>query len=608
MDDRVKPRSDQLKIGRFIVKRWLGAGLQGKVFLAFDPDLERHVAIKWLNPSCGREAVNTQGAYPIEARVVARMAHPNIVPLYEAGTYRGFPFLVFAFVEGTTLRNQPMKAGGMPVKNALPLFRAIVDGMAHAHARGALHLDLSPGNIMIDRAGVPRIMDFGLAKFAGLDTATNDDDDELVGTPRYMSPEHFNGGALTARTDVFSLGLIFFEMLTGHSPVQARSLQELITTIADSELDLSEIDALGLDAALTDLLRGALRNDPQKRFADAVALKQALDEFEASTALGSHSTVEFMLNRMQRKTNFPALSNNLVEINRMTGENAQSSVDDLARVVLRDYAITNKLLKLANSSFYGRAGQGVKTVSEAIRMLGMNVVRTTCNGLSFFSAMQDGNAVLKDALISSFASALIGRHCAMRLGRRELAEEVFICGMFHRLGRSLAIYYFDEEFREIERLVGEQGLTDEAASAMVLGIGYADLGMAVAGRWKFPQAIQESMRATEHGRLAKPAGTQEFQRQVAAFANELCELAARTPADQGVGRMVEFALRFDGLMETTPSGLLELLQSVFEKLAEFAPVLGLELKGSRFTGNVSAFIAAMKEQFSSERDETAVPA
>ena len=606
MDDRVKPRSDQLKIGRFIVKRWLGAGLQGKVFLAFDPDLERHVAIKWLNPANGREAVDTKGAYPIEARVVARMAHPHIVPLYEAGTYRGFPFLVFAFVEGTTLRNQPMKTTGMPAKNALPLFRAVVDGMAHAHAQGALHLDLSPGNIMIDRAGVPRIMDFGLAKFAGLDTAT--DDDELVGTPRYMSPEHFNGGALTARTDVFSLGLIFFEMLTGHSPVQAQSLQELITTIADSELDLSALDALGLDAALTGLLRRALRNDPQKRFADAVALKQALEELEASTALGSHSTVEFLLNRMQRKANFPALSNNLVEINRMTGDDARSSVDDLARVVLRDFAITNKLLKLANSSFYGRAGQGVKTVSEAIRMLGMNVVRATCNGLAFFSAMQDGNAVLKDELISSFASALIGRHCAMRLGRRELAEEVFICGMFHRLGRSLAIYYFDEEFREIERLIGEQGLTDEAASAMVLGIGYADLGMAVAGRWKFPQAIQESMRPLEQRQLMKPANTQEFQRQVAAFANELCELAARTPADQGVGRMVEFAVRFDGLMETTPSGLLELLQSVFEKLAEFAPVLGLELKGSRFTGNVSAFITAMKEQFSSERDETAVPA
>jgi hypothetical protein len=113
------------------------------------------------------------------------------------------------------------------------------------------------------------------------------------------------------------------------------------------------------------------------------------------------------------------------------------------------------------------------------------------------------------------------------------------------------------------------------------------------------------MRALEPGRLTPPADAQAFQRQVAAFANELCELAARTPADQGIGRMVELAVRFDGLMETTPSGLLELLQSVFEKLAEFAPVLGLELKGSRFTGNVSAFIAAMKEQFSSQQDETA---
>ena len=96
----LKPEKDALKLGRFIVKRWLGAGLQGKVFLAFDPDLERHVAIKWLNPGDGTKP-DPAAACPSEARIVARMSHPNIVPLYEAGSYRGFPFLVFAYVEGS---------------------------------------------------------------------------------------------------------------------------------------------------------------------------------------------------------------------------------------------------------------------------------------------------------------------------------------------------------------------------------------------------------------------------------------------------------------------------------------------------------------------------
>lgn len=600
----LKPEKDALKLGRFIVKRWLGAGLQGKVFLAFDPDLERHVAIKWLNPGDGAKP-DPAAACPSEARIVARMSHPNIVPLYEAGSYRGFPFLVFAYVEGSTLRERHMRSGAMPAGEALSIFCSVVDGVAHAHAQGVLHLDLSPGNIMIDASGVPRIMDFGLAKFAGRDAAGDDYDDELKGTPQYMSPEHFRDEPLTAGTDVFSLGLIFFEMLTGHSPVQAQSLQELIMTIVDKDLDLSALDTQGVDASLKALIRRSLRNDPGERFADATGLKQALEECRAPQEPGSHGTVEFLLNRMQRKSNFPALSNNLVEINRMTADDANVGVEDLARVILRDYAITNKLLKLANSSLYGRAGQGVKTVSGAISLLGMNVIRTTCNGLAFFSAMQDGNADLKDALLSSFASALIGRHCAQRMNRRDLAEEVFICGMFHRLGRTLALYYFDKEFREIERLIADQGHTAEDASAGVLGISYGNLGMAVAARWNFPAAIQEGIRALPPGRLRKPATDSAIQGQIAGFANELCELAACTAGEDGHAELTALAARHGALMETSPQGLLELLSSVFDKLAEFAPVLGVELRQSGFAKCVGSFLAAMEPARKTPDEEAA---
>ena len=207
------PRTDQLKIGRFIVSRWLGGGLQGKVFQALDPILDRQVAIKWLNPVGGNQTSRYRGTCPSEARIVAKLEHPNIVPLYEAGMYRGFPYLVFAYVDGTTLRAKWKQRGAMPVREALTLFRAILDGIACAHAQGILHLDLSPGNIMIDTAGVPRIMDFGLAKLAGVDAAGTDDN--LIGTPKYMSPEHFNGRPLTARSDVFALGLILYEMVAG---------------------------------------------------------------------------------------------------------------------------------------------------------------------------------------------------------------------------------------------------------------------------------------------------------------------------------------------------------------------------------------------------------
>lgn len=589
-----KPGIDQLRIGRFFVRRWLGGGLQGKVFQAFDPDLERLVAIKWLRPAAINEAAGTSSPYPSEARIVAKLEHPNIVPLYEAGMFRGFPYLVFAYVDGTTLAASRAQGGAMPSRQALALFKAIVDGVACAHAQGILHLDLSPGNILIDAAGTPHVMDFGLAKFAGR-KAIRVEGEHLVGTPRYMSPEHFQRRPLTARSDVFALGLILFELVVGRTAVQADSLAALIDKIANRQLDLDDLRATDLSEELQALIRRALHHDAAKRFADAGELKLALEEaLGADGRGGAHSTVEFLLNRMQRKANFPALSNNLLEINRLTDENSRASVNALANVVLRDYAITNKILKLANSSFYGRANEGVRTVSDAIRILGMNVVRMTCNGLAYFGAMKGGDANLKDALTSSFVSALIARHFAIRLGRRDLAEEAFICGMFHRLGKSLTIFYFAEEFGEIEALIENAGLQEEDAAARILGIGYGELGRAVAARWKFPDTIQSSIRSLAPGVLPEPQTPAETQLQIAAFANELCELAATAPAEQGLARLEAFAARFAGLVTIDPGDLIESLHSAFEKLAGFAPVLGLDIAGSRFVIRVEAFLLALR--------------
>jgi serine/threonine protein kinase len=583
------PRDQRLKVGRFIVRRWLGSGFQGKVFQAFDPILEREVAIKWLIAEEGAEAGDT--ADLSEARIVSKLEHPNIVPLYDTGEHRGLPYLVFAYIEGTTLQKSRVRGCAMPVEEALGLFKAVLEGVACAHAHGILHLDLTPGNIMIDAAGAPRIMDFGLAKLIGA-KESGIGDGSVTGSPRYMSPEHFNGSPLTSRSDVFALGLILYELVTGQFPVQSDDLRVLVDTVAHRELDLKGMYHLGLDARLQAVIWRALRHDPGGRFADAVEMKYAVEGLLEPHSKSNHSTVEFLLTRMQHKANFPALSKNLLEINRLTDEASQSSIDILANVVLRDYAVTNRILKLANSSFYGRTNHGVKTISDAIRLLGMSVIRMTCNGLSYFSAMKSADHHLKDALICSFASALIGRHLAIRLGRQDLAEEAFICGMFNRLGKSLVIFYFEEEFREIERLVEEGGLDDEMASARMLGIGYSDLGMAVVARWNFPDTIRQSMKYLGPGNLPKPANPVEIYQQIATFSNELCQLAAHAVADRRSSRLMEFSDRFAGLIATTPDELLELLQSAFDKLEEFGPVLGLELGGSQFVSKVGDFLSS----------------
>jgi HD-like signal output (HDOD) protein len=225
----------------------------------------------------------------------------------------------------------------------------------------------------------------------------------------------------------------------------------------------------------------------------------------------------------------------------------------------------------------------------------MNVIRLTCNGLAYFNAMKGEDRILKDALISSFLAALIGRHIAIRIGRQDLQEEAFICGMFHRLGKNLTIFYFPDEFQEIECMLEGSTLDEETASAQILGISYGDLGMSVAARWKFPDTIQRSIQHPGYGQLAGPADVAAIQQLIATFANELCELVARTPADTGATRLGEFSSRFAKLIDISPDELVKLLQSAFGKLTEFAPVLGLEFDGSQFVGRLSEFLGTMEK-------------
>ena len=598
----VAEKTGKTRIGRFIVQRLLGSGLQGAVYLAFDPDLERLVAVKILKPHNVSKHSPAMKLRPAEARIVARLAHPNVIPLYEMGLHQDIPYLVFAYVDGTTLGRRLKEHRILTVAEGLTLFRPILDGMAHAHGHGILHLDLSPANIMLDKSGVPRIMDFGLAKIMGRDT-DNSAHEDLIGTPCYMSPEHFNGDPFTPRTDVFALGLILYEILVGKAAFKVDSLHSVIRAIADGRLDFGELEKIGLDPDLQAILQRALSHDARSRYADAGEMKRALDawcEREAGD-LRPHGTVEFLLRRMQRKADFPALSNNLLEINRLTDESSLASADTLAKVVLRDYAITNKLLKLANSSFYGRAGQGVKTISGAIRLLGMKQVRMTCNGLMYFQHLQSGQSDLQDAQVSSFVSALIARHLAVQTGRKDLAEEAFICGLFHKLGKSLSIFYFGEEYREIEHLVASESLPEEVAAHRVLGIGYSDLGVAVAETWKFPEAIRHSMQYPGPGVLPKAVDVAQTQQQYAAFANELCQLTSHEPPGPALERLAGFTRRFESLVAVTPSVVVRLLGAALDKFGEFAPILGIDGSKSAFVRRTREFVQMAESTLASQR-------
>ncbi|MDR3370170.1 protein kinase domain-containing protein [Rhodoferax sp.] len=493
-------------IGRFERKRVLGQGAQAEVWLAFDPRLEREVAIKLMKPAAQQD-YNAVNQWLQEARSVSRLTHTNIVPVFEADVQGDQPYLVFEYVPGQTLAQQLAQEGAMPPAQAVAVMQDVLGALVAAHASGVVHRDLKPSNVLMDSGGRARVMDFGIAARISVQAAP-EQLAEVAGTPAYMAPEAVRGEAITPLMDVYSAGLMLAELLWGKQIRERGNLQLALEKIATQPQLFPPEMMARLDDALRSVLLRACAFEPGLRYPSAQAFlddllawsgkqKQNTDHDAATGAGKQNSTLEFLLRRMRNKSDFPALSESIGRIQSMA-TSEKESISSVTNEILKDVALTNKLLRLVNSAHYAR-GSSVGTVSRAVSLVGFNGIRNMALSLVLLEHMQDKtNAHL---LKEEFLRALMAGSIAAELGANQMeSEEAFIGALFQSLGRMLSQFYFPEEATSVRNLVSapRDPISEDAASTRVLGLSYEALGLGVSKAWGLPESIQRC--------IVKPSG------------------------------------------------------------------------------------------------------
>ncbi len=667
--------------GRFKIRKRLGEGGMGQVYLAEQTSMGRPVALKVLNPFVGADE-RIKERFRNEAALASRLNHPNTVIIYDFGvTEDGLMFIAMELLDGMSLRQILDENSKLSWQKTVEIVQQVCGSLQDAHEKSIIHRDLKPENIMIVSRNsgeeIVKVLDFGVAKILADNewqtrhnlTAPN----EIFGTPEYMSPEQARGDDMQHSTDVYSLGIMMFRMLTGELPfkgntpiaILAKHLVDappslldyaeplnipiLLCNLVDSCLsksprarpesmaDISQflenirdedasrqsvhdraVQRNGLEsktdpepvAVTGDVLSHAEpEEEPATRFVpltmsqdaaaksvDAIADASDTKHLTQPTPLTAHDgtdeadrrsakqkTLDKLMVRIRKCRDFPAISQNISELNSKVGLET-TSASQLSNVILKDTSLTTRLIKLANSPFYGNMRGRVTMVSRAVVLMGFDAVREAALGLLLFDQLNSKDpkhaAELRDNAIASLMGAIIAKEQAKKLDGVN-KEEAFICAMFHNLGKHAVTFYLPEELTKIKSLV-EKGMDEERAALTVLSVSFDELGQELAKVWEFPGTIRNAMKKLPAGQLDKAKSKEEKLRQLAVFSVELTKLSKISDPNKRKYAFMELARRFGGSFRLDHEKIGVLVSSSVEKLEEYAQSMSLRPSESRF--------------------------
>jgi serine/threonine-protein kinase len=275
-------------IGNYRIVEKLGAGGMGEVYRAIDTVLEREVALKSLHPFLTQDAGRLE-RFRSEAITLAKLNHPNIAILHSFFAHNDVHYMVMEYVQGENFESLIRRFGRVPLRNTLEMFTDALKGFEHAHAKNVIHRDIKPANLMLNSEGVVKITDFGIARVVGGERLTQAG--KLIGTLEYMSPEQVRGQEQDARSDVYSLGILLYEMVAGQVPFSSESDFEIMRSHLEvSPRSLRDLSA-DVPAEIEAIIAKALAKDPMQRFASAREFRAALEPLLAATPLAAPQIV-----------------------------------------------------------------------------------------------------------------------------------------------------------------------------------------------------------------------------------------------------------------------------------------------------------------------------
>ncbi|MFZ5527483.1 MAG: serine/threonine-protein kinase [Pseudomonadota bacterium] len=299
------PQVTKRQLGKYLVDKEIGRGAMGAVYLGYDPATDHRVALKTMalaQEFSGSDLVDARARFLREAEMAGRLEYPDIVSIIDAGEENGLAFIAMELVEGTDLSDYTSPDRLLPLAHLIPIMARVAAALAYAHTRGVTHRDIKPGNIMVDlNRDVVKVMDFGVARVAD---AARTRTGVVLGTPTFMSPEQLAGQNIDGRSDLYSLGVTFFQLLTGQLPYRNDSMAVLMRAIAQDPVPHVSDIRPEVPRALGDVVALALQKHPNTRYADgqqmaedlrAVAIAMQADAQAAAQAAPQGQSVDLDL-------------------------------------------------------------------------------------------------------------------------------------------------------------------------------------------------------------------------------------------------------------------------------------------------------------------------